>query len=1407
MAARFVLLLTLGLSGIFFLFPDRADAQTSTIGFAKGGKTAVNTAVVRSVEDQGLKGVRVTYAIPGGRMTEKQYAGKGWKRLSLENFGYLMTAGRPALPVRYDFIVIPENSNLRLKTRTIRSATIQDVLALPALKPATDRKGDPEPAFEMDTAYYRSHVKYPDTPVKIERILHIAGYDVAMIRVCPAQYLPGSKKLRIFTELTYDLNINGGQETGRTISPGTAMSAVLSNLVLNPAALHTASSASTAFKAVEGIPVNYVILTHSDYLAAADSLAAWKSQLGYSCEVISAQSWTSPQVKTAIQQRYQSWNPRPEYFVILGDHDRVPGEIHQDPTYGDSFATDLYYVCMDGPGDNIPDMAYGRISVSSAAEALSVVQKIIRYEKNPPAQPAFYHSGVNCANFQDDDTNSYEDRRFALTEEELRDYMVNQQGFSITRVYQADNNVTPLYWNNDYYAAGEPLPSYLLKPGFAWDGDKYDIRDELNSSSGRLFITHRDHGYVGGSGWANPQFTTTDINMLSNGDRTPVVFSINCHTGEYQLPVCFAEKFLRVPNGGAVGVFGAAYYSYSGYNDGLILGMFDAIWPNPGILPNFTGYADDPVGSPLPHSAMYCMGDVLNQGILRMMQTWGDDAYTHELFHYFGDPSMKIWTGEPAPVTAVHQDSLFCGDTIFRIDSCSYLTGLATLVADGQLIAKTFLSNGSGILHFAPLAGNRVLLTISGHNYRPYVAGIPVDSNCIRAGFQISDSGMCIHRNFIFTDQSSGNILAYAWDFGEGAVPATASTNGPHAVYYTTPGAKTIRLTVTGSSGNHTTVTNLEVDQVCTYSMVQNDYSAIDACEGILTDNGGYTNYRSGADDTTTITASGAASLQLLFRDFDVETGSNNNCDYDWLSLYDGPTVGSPLLGTYCNAAGMNPPAVLQTTSNSVTVVFHSDAYTEMRGYEMEWSCTSPGTAPNATFLSDRQWSCDGLIQFTDHSTNTPTSWHWDFGDGDSSGLANPLHQYTANGVYTVTLTTENAFGTDTYVLNNYITVSLPEAPAAQGDILCLGDTATLAATGNGTIYWFDAPNGGSLLDTGNFLTVPALSSTTSFYAEDHPIALFHTAPMDSAIGDGLYYTGTSNHYIRFDAINDLKLKSVLVYAQTNAVRKISLRNSSGSVLCDTAILINSGKQRIQLNFPVPAGNGYRLQCDSVNRLYRNSAGATFPYLVPELIRLTGNSYTNQNYYYFFYDWEVERSTCVSPRSEAIAWVHASDPVAAFTFSQNVSTFAFTDQSQDAGGWSWDFGDGTQSSQQNPEHEYGAFGTYVVRLIVTNGCGSDTLTDTIDYYTVGLNDSGSRPTLRLWPNPAGDQIVMSADHLDHGTVMIRIIDMTGRIIRNNLYHHQPGRTCTMSLEGLTPGVYILSVSAGEWSDRIRFIKF
>ncbi len=82
----------------------------------------------------------------------------------------------------------------------------------------------------------------------------------------------------------------------------------------------------------------------------------------------------------------------------------------------------------------------------------------------------------------------------------------------------------------------------------------------------------------------------------------------------------------------------------------------------------------------------------------------------------------------------------------------------------------------------------------------------------------------------------------------------------------------------------------------------------------------------------------------------------------------------------------------------------------------------APLKAPVAAFLaSPRSGKVPLKVQFTDKSTNNPTSWKWSFGDGAYSTAKNPVHKYSKAGKYTVSLTAKNAKGSNTKTISGYI--------------------------------------------------------------------------------------------------------------------------------------------------------------------------------------------------------------------------------------------------------------------------------------------------------------------------------------------------------------------------------------------------
>ncbi len=674
----------------------------------------------------------IQYQVYNALIKEIQVKGIDYQFINMEGFGHMMQPGKPAVPSRTDIVALHNDVDYKLKIIKKKYKEFDGYNIHPALKPARDTEGSPEPEFMIDKEVYSTNAFFPENIAEVVEIQKIRGMPLAFIQFNPVQFNPVTKKIRVYTEVEYSIE-TGNKESFQDIGSSNTnhFTTLLKRMVINDKHIPNAVN-NTGQKSIDD--VNYIIVTHDEYLAAADELAAWKMQLGYNVEIIAGTNWTSENIKSEIAYRYDVYEPKPDYLLIIGDHTgdfAVPGEMHA--VDGEPFATDLYYACMDGDYDYIPDMAFGRISVSSVQEANVVVQKIINYEKNPVTDPDFYTNGLNCAQYQDDDNNGYADRRFCHTSEDVRDYLIDSIGYNIERIYYTDSqhDVTNLHYNYGYYSNGELLPAELRTPSFNWNGGSSEITSAINA--GKFFVLHRDHGYSGGSGWAHPYYTTSSMNSLSNGDLLPVIFSINCHTGEYQLDNCFAEKLVRMENKGAVGVVAAAYYSYSGYNDAFVAGMFDAMWAEPGLTFQFgSGGTNNPPPSG-PPTSVRTMADVISLGLARMTETWGVSQYSYELFHWFGDPAMKMWTSNPhdSLITANYNTEIDCEESAFLIDNCNVDSAMITLLQDNQLIGRGILMQNSLSLDYNLVNDSPVTMTLSKENHKPLTAQLTVTGTCI----------------------------------------------------------------------------------------------------------------------------------------------------------------------------------------------------------------------------------------------------------------------------------------------------------------------------------------------------------------------------------------------------------------------------------------------------------------------------------------------------------------------------------------------------------------------------------------------------------------------------------------------------------------------------------------------------
>lgn len=555
--------------------------------------------------------------------------------LEVTGAGFIGAIGSPQLPAITQLYAVPTDqfSLEIIGTHIMESRHIDRIY--PVQNPQSDSDTSEESVFMFDPSAYTQNVPLPEQLVEMVDTGNIRDMPFLKIRFCPIQYNSYQQIAVIYDTITIKLTFIPTEPV--FVEPNYEQKhfyAFYENVFTNwPGFIeHTVFEQEVGTK---DTGCDYLLITHQNYYTQAKELADWKHTKGLMAKTVNVSDigTTYQQIRTYIQDAYDTWDPRPSYVLLFGDSEFVP------TTYVNSAGTDLWYVTVDG-SDYYPDMFIGRLPADDVSEAELMVQKTLTYEQTPPTLASFYENFVVAAYFQDDEDNGYETRRFVRTSEEIRDYLMSI-GHTGERIYCTESSIDPTNYNNGYYGNGEPLPPELLRPTFAWDGDGNDIINALDQ--GIFILNHRDHGMI--SGWGDPYFTTSDFNSFSNGELLPVVFSINCLTGKFDNDECFCEEFLRKTDGGAIATFGASRISYSGYNDYLCRGFYDAMWPD----------FDPGVGDDTP---LYPLGAVLNYGKAYMANTWGDpwgyEEYTFELFHCFGDPSLEIFSALPGTLDVTY---------------------------------------------------------------------------------------------------------------------------------------------------------------------------------------------------------------------------------------------------------------------------------------------------------------------------------------------------------------------------------------------------------------------------------------------------------------------------------------------------------------------------------------------------------------------------------------------------------------------------------------------------------------------------------------------------------------------------------------------------------------------------------
>lgn len=240
-------------------------------------------------------------------------------------------------------------------------------------------------------------------------------------------------------------------------------------------------------------------------------------------------------------------------------------------------------------------------------------------------------------------------------------------------------------------------------------------------------------------------------------------------------------------------------------------------------------------------------------------------------------------------------------------------------------------------------------------------------------------SPACAGLNTVFKDSSiisTGSIVKWFWTFGDGD-SLTASTNTPVNHMYAATGTYVVTLVVQNNSGCKSAPFK---DTITVYAAPVVDFSVPNVC--LPQGTASFTNLTTIADGTT-------ASITYAWNFGDGGTSTSTNPTHNY------PTGG---------------PFNVQLTATSI----HGCVKDSIK------AVTNIYAQPHANFTYVPAGICEvDSAHFSDVSTaagSTVTAWFWDFGDGTTSNVKNPVKHFPDSGNFVVTLhiTSAAACGSDT---------------------------------------------------------------------------------------------------------------------------------------------------------------------------------------------------------------------------------------------------------------------------------------------------------------------------------------------------------------------------------------------------------
>lgn len=438
----------------------------------------------------------------------------------------------------------------------------------------------------------------------------------------------------------------------------------------------------------------YLIITHDDYYDAVLPLAEWKTRKGVKSKIakLSEIGSDSAQIRDYVVTAYNTWQIKPEYLLLVGNKYQIPFPRRAGVVV---CHTDNYYTNVSGDFHN--EIIPGRFWVSDTLEAMTVVAKVLGYEKEPFLEDSLWY------------------RKGTIIIEETYDTLPGDS----------------TYWESARYVHGLMRHAGFVHIDLFWDvfgHTNLDVIDAIND--GRSYITFRGSG-VGE--WYQP-FDNIHPEQMHNGRMMPIIVSATCATIE-GIGVEWTCAGTPDEPKGMVGFFGNTTNldSVSAQRGALLKGTMKSVF----------------------WDSLSTLGKAAESGRIEYFEQF-NDSLEYDSWTCLGDPEMTVWTTTPQNIDVIHDSVLYAGlCTVYvnvQRNSLPAESALVCMMAkqdtSAYVYGRTDNTGSVALIDTFNQPADTVFITVTGRNLKPY-------SKYIRVNY---DAGPYVLLNsFAIVDSIGGN--------------------------------------------------------------------------------------------------------------------------------------------------------------------------------------------------------------------------------------------------------------------------------------------------------------------------------------------------------------------------------------------------------------------------------------------------------------------------------------------------------------------------------------------------------------------------------------------------------------------------------------------------------------------------